>query len=113
MSVKMSGDKVQKQKQLVLCNLKKAYIKFKETHTNIAISFPKCSGLLERPKWCFLFGAYGTHITSVYNSSEHETYDVSNRYVFMSGGNDMYVRVSLRMTILCMVCVLHVLMHKH
>jgi hypothetical protein len=56
----------------MLCNLKEAYIKFRETHPDIAVSFSKCSGLLERPKWCFLFGAYGTHITI-------ETYDASNR----------------------------------
>jgi hypothetical protein len=63
--VKLSGDRVQKQKQLVLCKLKDVYTKFKETRPDITISFSKCSGLLERPKWCFLFGSYGTHITCV------------------------------------------------
>jgi hypothetical protein len=74
-----------------LCNLKDVYIKFKETHPDIAISFPECSGLPERPKWCFVFGAYGTHHVCVYSSSEYETYDVSDRQVFRSGGNDKYV----------------------
>jgi hypothetical protein len=55
----MSGDNVQK--QLVLCNLKGAYIKFKETRPDI--SFSKSSEL--RPKWCVLAGAYGTHTTCV------------------------------------------------
>jgi hypothetical protein len=32
LSVKLSGNKVQKQKQLVLCNLKEAYVIFKETN---------------------------------------------------------------------------------
>jgi hypothetical protein len=55
-SVKWGGDKVQK--QLVLRSLEEAYIKFKETHPDIAISFSKFSKL--RPKWCVLAGAYGT-----------------------------------------------------
>jgi hypothetical protein len=75
LSVKLSGEKVQKQKQLVLCNLEEVHIKLKETHPDIAISFSKCSGLLERPKCCFLFCAYGTHTMFVYNSSKYETYD--------------------------------------
>jgi hypothetical protein len=41
--VKLSGEKVQKQKEFVLCNLKEAYIKLKETHPDIAVSFSKCS----------------------------------------------------------------------
>jgi hypothetical protein len=43
LTVKLSGGKVQKQKQLVLCNLKDTNIKFKETHPDIAVSFSKCS----------------------------------------------------------------------
>jgi hypothetical protein len=43
--VKLGGEKVQKQKKLVLCNLKEAYIKFKEIHPGTAISFPKISEL--------------------------------------------------------------------
>jgi hypothetical protein len=50
---------VQKQKQFVLCNLKEAYIKFKDTHPDISIKFSKFSEL--RPKWCVLAGAHGTH----------------------------------------------------
>lgn len=31
MSMKLTGDKIQKQGQLVLCNLKEAYTKYKQT----------------------------------------------------------------------------------
>jgi hypothetical protein len=112
-SLKLNGDKLQKQKQLVVCNQKEAYIKFKETHPDIAIRFSEFSKL--RPKWNVLAGAHGTHTTCVYSSSEHETYDTGNRYVFMSGGNDKYmcVCVTLRMRSVCMVHVLHVLVQKH
>jgi hypothetical protein len=48
--VKLCGDKIQKQKELVLCNLKEAYITFKETHPNTAIGFSEGSGLSERSK---------------------------------------------------------------
>jgi hypothetical protein len=65
LSVKLNGDKVQKQKQLVLCNLKEAYIKFKETHPIIETHFSKSSRLPERQKCCFLFSACGTYITCV------------------------------------------------
>jgi hypothetical protein len=53
--------KYKKQKQFVLCSLKEAYIKFKETHPDIAISFSKFSEL--RPEWCVLAGVHGTHTT--------------------------------------------------
>jgi hypothetical protein len=65
LSMKLSGDKVQKEKQLVLCNLKEAYINLKETRPDIAIIFSKFSELPVRPKWCVPAGAYGTHITCV------------------------------------------------
>jgi hypothetical protein len=59
LSVKLSGDKVQKQKRLVLCNLKEAYIKLKETHADILLSCSEFSKL--RTKWSILAGAHGTH----------------------------------------------------
>jgi hypothetical protein len=65
LSVKLNGDKVQKQKQLVFCTLKEAYIKLKETHTDIAINFSKFSKL--RPKLSILAGTHGTQTTCVYN----------------------------------------------
>jgi hypothetical protein len=49
--------------ETALCNIKEAYIKYKEAHPDIAVTFSECSVLLETPKQCFLFGAYGTHIT--------------------------------------------------
>jgi hypothetical protein len=61
----------------MLCYLKEADIKFKETCPDIVINFSKFSEL--RPKWCVLAGAHGTHITCVYNSSGHETHDAGNR----------------------------------
>jgi hypothetical protein len=61
----------------VLCYLKEADIKCKETHPDIAISFSKFFEL--RPRWSVLLGAHGTHTTCVYNSSEDETYDAGNR----------------------------------
>jgi hypothetical protein len=45
----------------VLCNLKEAYVKFKETHPDMAVSFSKFSE--RRPKWCVVAGAYGTNTT--------------------------------------------------
>jgi hypothetical protein len=46
-------------KDVCMCNLKEAYIKFTETHTDSEINFSKFSEL--RPKWCVLAGAHGTH----------------------------------------------------
>jgi hypothetical protein len=109
--VKLNGDKVQKQKQLVLCSLKEAYIKLKKNTARYGNKFSEFSKL--RPKWSILAGAHGTHTTCVYSSSEHETYDADNRQVFMNGGNDNCMCVTLRMRNVCMVHVLHVLVQKH
>jgi hypothetical protein len=59
--VKLDGDKAQK--QLVLCTLKVACTKLKETHLYIAVSFTKLYGL--RRMWCVLAGTYSTHTTCV------------------------------------------------
>jgi hypothetical protein len=50
-----------KQKQLVQCNLKEAYIKCKETHRHTAISSSEFSEQSVRPKRRVLAGAHGTH----------------------------------------------------
>jgi hypothetical protein len=76
-----------KNRNLVLCNLKEANIKSKETHPDIAISFSRFSE--QRPKQSIQAGAHGRHTTYVYNSSDYETYDRCS----MSGGNDWYVCV--------------------
>jgi hypothetical protein len=60
-SAKLSGDKGQKQEHLMLCSFKEAFIKFEETDPDIAVSFSECFGLPEKPKCCFLFGAWYTH----------------------------------------------------
>jgi hypothetical protein len=39
----------------LLCNLKEAYVKFKETQPYIAIRFSKCSGLPEDQTGVFCF----------------------------------------------------------
>lgn len=55
--------KVQKQKRLILCNLKEAYQQFKEQNSNIKIGFSKFADL--RPKFCILAGGNGTHSVCV------------------------------------------------
>jgi hypothetical protein len=96
--VKLGEDKVQK--QLVLCNLKEAYIKFKETHPDIAISFSKISEL--RSKWCVLASAYGTHTTRV--CTIHQ-----NMKLIMQ----VIDRCSWAEECVCVVSVLHVLLQTH
>jgi hypothetical protein len=68
LSVKFNRNKIQKQKLLVLCRLKEAYIKFKETHPDIATSSSEFSKL--RLKWSIISEVHGTHTTCVYISSE-------------------------------------------
>ncbi|GBN96229.1 hypothetical protein AVEN_174177-1 [Araneus ventricosus] len=62
-NVRTDDGKVQKQKRLILCNLKEAYHQFKEQHTNIKIGFSKFAEL--RPKHCVLAGSNGTHSVCV------------------------------------------------
>ncbi|KAJ4443732.1 hypothetical protein ANN_05510 [Periplaneta americana] len=67
-SVKEDGQKVHKQKRLILCNLKETYKCFKDKYPLIKISFSKFAEL--RPKECILPGANGTH--SVCVCTHHE-----------------------------------------
>ena len=53
------GNNVQKQKRLVLCNLREMYSAFKEKNPNIKLGFSKFCSL--RPKWCVIAGSTGTH----------------------------------------------------
>lgn len=62
-SVIVNGKKVQKQKRLVLCNLKEIYLHFKNTHPNVKVGISKFCSL--RPKWCKLAGSAGTHSVCV------------------------------------------------
>lgn len=59
----LSGNRIQKQKRLILCNLKEAYALFKQKHTDNKIGFSKFAEL--RPKHCVLAGASGTHSVCV------------------------------------------------
>ena len=58
-----SGEKEQRQKRLVLCNLTEAYRQFKTLHPDIKVGFSKFAEL--RPKECVLAGATGTHSVCV------------------------------------------------
>ena len=51
------------QKRLLLCNLKELFVKFKNHHQNIKISFFKFCSL--RLKWCVLLGTSGSHTVCV------------------------------------------------
>lgn len=58
-----SGSKVQKQKRLVLGNLKEIFQGFNDKNPNVKVGFSKFCGL--RPKNCVLAGASGTHCVCV------------------------------------------------
>lgn len=61
-SVKIDGEKVKKQKRLILFNLKELYLHWKESRT-YELGFSFFASL--RPPWCVLPGAAGTHIVCV------------------------------------------------
>lgn len=58
-----NGEKIQKQKRLILCNLKELHCHFKKEHPNLKVGFSKFAQL--RPKWCVLAGPHGTHTVCV------------------------------------------------
>ena len=60
--VRIDGEKVHKQKRLILCNLDEVYQAFKAKHP-CKIGFSKFCEL--RPKWCIMVGARGTHSVCV------------------------------------------------
>ena len=62
-SVKKEGKRVHVQKRLVLCDLKEAYIEFKNQFPAHKVGFSKFAEL--RPKHCVLAGASGTHTVCV------------------------------------------------
>lgn len=59
----VNGEKIVKQKRLVLCNLNELYVAFKKAHPECQIGRSKFCEL--RPKWCILAGASGTHSVCV------------------------------------------------
>ncbi|KAK3924629.1 Spike glycoprotein [Frankliniella fusca] len=63
LNVKINGQKVQKQKRLLLGNLRELYLAFKKQNPEYTISFAKFAEL--RPKYCLLAGAPGTHTQCV------------------------------------------------
>ncbi len=62
-SVKIDGEKVKKQKRLVLLGLKESYERWKEVNPSDTIGFSSFASL--RPKWCVLPGSSGTHAVCV------------------------------------------------
>ena len=60
--VRIDGEKVHKQKRLILCNLDEVYQAFKAKHP-CKIGFSKFCEL--RPKWCITVGARGTYSVCV------------------------------------------------
>lgn len=62
-SVKVNGVKEQKQKRLILCNLKELYVHFKNSYTGLKVGLSKFRAL--RPKWCVLAGSSETHTVCV------------------------------------------------
>ena len=56
------GNKIQVQKCLILCNLKEAFLKFKQEEIN-TIGFSSFCSL--QPKHCLLAGSVGTHSVCV------------------------------------------------
>ena len=77
--VTADGEKSHKQKRVILCNLKEAFVAFKEEHPDENIHFSKFAEL--RPKECFGGGEWYTqrlclqHTGSVLHTSKYETYD--------------------------------------
>lgn len=62
-TVKENGNKIHKQKRLMLSNLRESYRFYKEQHPNFKVSFSKFAQL--RPRQCILPGAHGTHTVCV------------------------------------------------
>lgn len=61
-SVRLDGIKLQKQKRLLLCNLKELYVAYRNKY-GAEIGFSKFCDL--RPKWCVTVGASGMHSVCV------------------------------------------------
>lgn len=82
-TVKISGQKVQKQKRLLLCSLKELHQQFvKNTVTKIGIT-PFC-GLC--PKWCTKEGASSTH-SACFSKLNHQLdyYNMTQKLPGLSG----------------------------
>ena len=62
-SIKTANGKEQKQRMLILCNLKELYSNFKVKYPDNKIGFSSFASL--RPKWCVLAGSAGTHTVCV------------------------------------------------
>ena len=62
-SVKEGGERVQKQKRLILMNLNEAFQLFKDKHPDVKLGLSKFCEL--RPKECVTVGARGTHSVCV------------------------------------------------
>ncbi|XP_034249688.1 uncharacterized protein LOC117650392 [Thrips palmi] len=73
-----NGVGIQKQKRLVLCNLKELHVLF-EKHTGIKVSFSTFAK--HRPKHCVLAGAAGTHTVCV--CKYHQNFKLMNDAIDM------------------------------
>ncbi|KAJ1522002.1 hypothetical protein ONE63_002324 [Megalurothrips usitatus] len=85
-SVVEDGRRIQKQKRLVLCNLKELHVLF-EKQTGVQISFSKFASL--RPKHCVLAGASGTHTVCV--CSYHQNFKLMNDACDMKECNEKFL----------------------
>jgi len=61
--IKVNGQKEERQKRLLLSDIKVLYSQFKEKYENLHIGLTKFTEL--RPKWCVLAGSSGTHTSCV------------------------------------------------
>jgi hypothetical protein len=59
LSIKIDGNRIHKQKRLLLANLNELYVAFKQKYESCKIGFSKFCEL--RPPWCITVGARGTH----------------------------------------------------
>lgn len=62
-SVRIDGVKQEKQKYLLLCNIKELYVEFQKAYPTVKIGISKFFQL--RPKWCITVGTAGTHSVCV------------------------------------------------
>jgi hypothetical protein len=71
-SIKVNGVKIHEQKRLLLCNLKKLYSHFENSHPGVKVGFSKFASL--HPRNCIMAGTSGTHSVCVcmYNSPKCE-----------------------------------------
>jgi len=63
------GQKVHRQKRLILCNLHELYAEFKKVNPGLKVGFSKFCSL--RPKWCVTVSSSGAHSICVCKSHQN------------------------------------------